>query len=437
VLAVGDGRAEDAVRPVPDLLPGECVEPVGAPVPLFCVPGGDAPAPRAGGEVDDAVDHTRGAVHRRGGGEAPEAVARCGVEGHEVPVVRSDVDPPLPDGGRGVDVGACVLRPQEPAARGSEGVERPVRVPDEDPPVRDRRCGVEVLTAAEARPGFGLPPDPAGARVQRVEASGVGPEVDLSGAVRRRAVDLTVRRERPARLARVDVDRVHLVVPGARVERLADHEWRGLEGAAPERPDQLARPGRHRRDHPGLAPRVTVARQGLHPGVVDDAVRDRRGRRRAVVEPALPDDLAGAMVDRKEAPALVGDVEPPVGDRRRELEHVVRLERPAQTERRLEMEVGRGMRPLHLQAVGRPGQAQDDPARTLLLGCLQRRHELDRRRPALGLDRVLPVKPKAEGDPEPQGARDGQCVQQPDSRHPAEATDGARGSTQSPCGPPL
>src|SRR4051812_27711232 len=96
VLAVGHGGTEDAVRPVPHLLPGQGVEGIRSTLSLLRVAGGDAAAPRAGREVDQAVDYARRAVDRGRGGEAPEAVAGAGVECHEEAVVGPDVDTPLP-----------------------------------------------------------------------------------------------------------------------------------------------------------------------------------------------------------------------------------------------------------------------------------------------------------------------------------------------------
>jgi hypothetical protein len=395
VLAVGDRRAEDAVRPVPHLPPRERVQRVRAPVALLGVTRGDAAAPRAGGEVDEAVDHARRAVDGRRSGKAPEAIAGRGVEGHEVPVVRTDVDALPPDGGRGVDVGAGALGPEQPSARRTEGVERPVGVADVNPAVRDRRGRVEVLAAAEAGEGLRPPALPPGACVERVDASGVRAEVDLPVRVRGRAVDLVVGGERPARLPCVDVDRVELVIPGPGVERLADHERRGLEGAGPEAPDDLPGAGRHRRDHPRLAPGVAVAGKRLHPGVVDDAVGDRRRRCGAVVEPSLPDDLPRPVMDGVEPAALLREVQTAVGDRGRELEDVAGLERPAETERRAEPEVRGGVRPLHPEPVRRPGKPQHDSPRTRFLGRPLRCHELDGGRALLVVDRALLVEPDA------------------------------------------
>jgi hypothetical protein len=356
-------------------------------------------------------------MDRRRGGEAPDSVAGRGVERHEIAVVGADIDAAAPHSGGGVDVGARPLGPEHPTARGAERVQRPVRIPDEDAAVGDRRRRIEVLAPAEAGLRARPPDEPPGARVDRVDAAAVGPEVHLPVRVGRRAVDLVVGGERPAGLAGVDVDRVELVIPRAGVERLAYDERRGLEGAGAERPDQIPGPRRHRRDHSPLAAGVAVARKRLHPGVVDDAVRDRRRRGRAVVEAALPDLLPGPVVDGEEAPALLGHVEAAVRYRRRELEDVARLERPAVPERRPKLEVGRGVRPLHLEAVARPGQPENDLARTLLLGGLQRRDELDRRRAALVVDRRFVVKPEPKGDPRNQRSEEGKQDQQPCPRH--------------------
>ena len=397
MLAVGDGGTEDSVGPAPDELPCERVQGVSAAVAAPGRPGGVAATAGAGGEVDETVDHARRAVDRGRGLEAPEPVPGRRVERHELAVVRADVDPLPPDRGRCVDVVARALGPQQPSARGAEGVEGAVGVPDEHPAVRDRGRGVEELAAAEARECLRAPAEASRASVQRVDAAAVGAEVDLSVGKRRRAVDLVVGGELPAGLARVDVDRVQLVIPRADVEGLADHERRGLEHAGPVAPDDLPGPGRHRDDLPGLVPREPVAGQRLHPRVVDDAVGDGRRGGRAVVELPLPDHLARPVVERVEPAALLGDVQAAVPDRRRELEHVARLERPPQPEGRPEPEVGRGVRPLDAEAVRRPGEAEDDAARARRLGSLRllRRHELDRGRAALVLDRRLLVEPDA------------------------------------------
>ena len=336
-------------------------------------------------------------MDRGRGLEAPDPVSGARVERHEDPVVGSDEDAPPPDGGRGVDVVAGALSPQQPSAGGAEGVQSAVGVPDEDPAVRDRRRGVEELAAPEACECLRAPAQPSSAGVQRVEAAAIGAEVDLSVRERRRAVDLGVRGKGPAGLAGVDVDRVEPVIPRSDVEGLADDEGRRLEDAGPIAPDDLPGPGRHRDDLPGLVPREAVAGQRLHPGVVDDAVGDRRRGGRAVVEAPLPDDLARSVVERIEAPALLREIQPAVRNRGRELEHVARLERPAQPERRSKLEVLGGVRALHAQAVRRPREAEDDAAGPRRLGRLRllRRHELHRRRAPLVLDRRLLVEPDA------------------------------------------
>jgi len=397
VLAVGDGGTEDAVGPAPDKLPGERVQGVGAAVAAPGRPGSVSAAARASGEVDQPVDHARRAVDRRRRLEAPQPVPGRRVERHELTVVRADVDPLPPDRSRRVDVVAGALRPQQPSARGAEGVESAVRVPDEHAAVRDRRRRVEELAATEARKCLRAPAQPPSAGIHGVEAAAVGPEIDLPVCERRRAVDLGVCSERPPSLAGVDVDRMELVVPRADVERLPNHQRRGLEHARPVAPDDLPCACRHGDHHPWLAAGEAVARERLHPRVVDDAVRDRRRGGRAVVEAPLPDDLARSVVERVEAPALLRDVKAAVRDRGRELQHVARLERPAQPERRAELEVLRGVRPLNAEAVRRPGEAEDDASRPRRLGGLRllRRHELLCRRAALVLDRRLLVEPDA------------------------------------------
>lgn len=443
MAAVRDSGAEHAVGPAPDEFPRHGVQGVGAAVPLLRIPGSDAPAPRAGGEVDQAVDDAGSPVDRRGRFEAPDPVTGPGVERHEVAVVGSDVHTPLPDGGRGVDVRAGALGPQEPSARGAERVERSVGVPDEDPAVGDRRRRVEELTAAEPRERLRPPAQPSGARVERVEAPAVGAEIHHSVRERRRAVDLMVGRERPARLSGVDVDRVELVVPGTRVQRLADDERRGLEDTGPVAPDDLPRPGRHRGDHPRLAPREPAAgsaHQRLHPRVVDDPVGDRRRGRRAATEAALPDDLSCPVVDRVEATPLLREVEAPVRDRRRELEHVACLERPAQPVGRAQLEVRGRVCPLHAEAVRRPREAENDSARARSLGRLGRLSgdELLGGRAALILDRAFLVEPdtdektrhhrgdrKADQQQEPPCAHRRRTTTSAESRRPETSTTSA------------
>jgi hypothetical protein len=277
VLAVGHDGREDTVGEAPPEPAVACVEGVRTAVALLRIARGHAPAARAGGEVDEAVHHGRRTMNRRGGGEPPDPVTGCGAEGVEVAVVGSDVDPAVPDGGRRVDVGAGPLRPEQPSARRAERVQRPVRVADEDPAVRDRRRRVEELAPAEAGERLGPPAQPAGAGVDCIETAAVGAEVDLPVRERGRAVDLVVGRERPARLAGVDVDRVEPVVPRAGVERLADDERRRLEDARPVPPDDFSGPRGHGGDHSRLAAREAVAGQRLHPRVVDDPVGDRGG----------------------------------------------------------------------------------------------------------------------------------------------------------------
>jgi len=127
-----------------------------------------------------------------------------------------------------------------------------------------------------------------------------------------------------------------------------------------------------------------------------------------VVEPAVPDDLSGAVVDGVEPSPLLREVQPSVCDRGRELEHVLRLEHPAEAKGRLQFEVCRRVGALNLEAVRRPREAQDDPPRTLLLRRLLRRHELLGGGALDVFDRGLVVEPEAEGDPEPERARHGQ-----------------------------
>ena len=194
---------------------------------------------------------------------------------------------------------------------------------------------------------------------------------------------------------------MQLVVPRAGVERLADDERRRLEDPGPVPPDDLPCSRGHCGDHPRLAARVPAAgssHERLHPGVVDDPVRNRRRGRGAVLEAALPDGLPRPMMDGVEASALLGEIEATVGDRRRELENVARLERPAEPIGRPKLEIRRRVRSLHAQAVRRPREAEDDPTRARRLGrvVLLRGDELHGRRTPLVLDRALVVNPDAD-----------------------------------------
>lgn len=146
-----DGRVL-AVGPGPQFLTGSRVERVRA-----------LPQRR---EVDDAVEDGRRPRDRPVRAEAPQLVTRCGVEGVEGSVVRSDQDAAPPDRGGGIDVTAGRAKPEKLAAARAERVHAAVGRADVDPPVGDSRRRVErAARGRPARPELG-----ARARGERVHA---------------------------------------------------------------------------------------------------------------------------------------------------------------------------------------------------------------------------------------------------------------------------
>src|SRR5439155_19287338 len=101
-VPVGHHGGERAVGVRPNLLPGQGVEPVRAPLER--------------GEVDDAVDDGRRAGDRAVRGELPEDRSRRRVEGVERVVVRADEDAAVPDRRGAVHEAAGLVRPAQLSA---------------------------------------------------------------------------------------------------------------------------------------------------------------------------------------------------------------------------------------------------------------------------------------------------------------------------------
>src|SRR6266545_1119926 len=97
---------------------------------------------------------------------SPPKVARRGIERREVPIPRADVDCLPPDRGRCIDVGAGAPRPEKPPRPRAERIERSVGITDVDPPVRECGRRVEVFAPPELREGCRLPAELAGSSVE-------------------------------------------------------------------------------------------------------------------------------------------------------------------------------------------------------------------------------------------------------------------------------
>ena len=102
-------------------------------------------------EVDQAVDHARGAGDLAAGVEPPADVPSGGVERVEGAVIGADQDVPAPNGGRAVDEVAGPVRPAQLAAGGAERVHLSVGRADVDAAVCDRGIGVEGAGSADPR----------------------------------------------------------------------------------------------------------------------------------------------------------------------------------------------------------------------------------------------------------------------------------------------
>src|SRR4051794_34143828 len=153
-------------------------------------------------EVDDAVDHARGAGNLAAGVEPPADIARGRVERIEGAVVGADHDVAAPDRGRAVDEVAGPVRPAELAARGAVGVHLPIGRAEVDASVGDGRVRVEGAGAADPRLRRGAPDLLAGARIERVDMRVVGAEIDAVACERDRSLDQPTRVVVPAQVPR-------------------------------------------------------------------------------------------------------------------------------------------------------------------------------------------------------------------------------------------
>ena len=226
LLAVGDDRVERAARAVPDLLAGAGAE-----------RGRVALAPVR--VVDEAADDRRGAGDLAAVGERPASRARAGVERVEGAVVAAEVDGRLAardrrHRGRRVHVRAGPAPPRELPRLLRERVHVAVGVADVDAPVRDGRRGVEVA-GGEAEVGAaraGVPDLLAGVLVDRVDLAAVGAEVELALGQREPALDGAAGAEPPRRAAAVvEAHRVDLAVLAAEVDVVVDDHRRRLRAA--------------------------------------------------------------------------------------------------------------------------------------------------------------------------------------------------------------
>src|SRR6266576_4508244 len=151
-------------------------------------------------EVDDPVDHARGAGDLAAGVEPPANIPRRGVERVEGAVIGADQDVPAPDGGRAVDEVAGPVRPAELAGGCAEGVHLSVGRADVDAAVGDRGIGVERAGAADPWLRGRAPDLLAGVQVERVDVGVVGAEVDAIPRLRDRPLDQPPRLEVPAQV---------------------------------------------------------------------------------------------------------------------------------------------------------------------------------------------------------------------------------------------
>ena len=98
---------------------------------------------------------------------------------------------------------------------------------------------------------------------------------------------------------------------------------------------QLAACVRVPRDDEAVGARLVLrAHHVVHVGLVDDLLADRRRRGGAAAQALPPHDPAVLRVQREEEALLLGEVHLPVADRGRELERVVRVDRPQPLVRR-------------------------------------------------------------------------------------------------------
>ena len=167
-------------------------------------------------------------------------------------------------------------------------------------------------------------------------------------------------RDRPHGLVGVHIDRVHLLVPGAEVDEVPDHERRGLDHARLEAPELAAGVGVERDDVARCVLLVLPAGERVHERLIDDAFAHGRRRGDAAVEVLLPDDTPGLGVEGEEAAIVRPDVDPAVRDDRRELKQAACPPRPFRREGRPQVEAGRVARSLLVVAVRWPGDLAHD-----------------------------------------------------------------------------
>src|SRR5215207_2407660 len=169
---------------------------------------------------------------------------------------------------------------------------------------------------------------------------------------------------------------------------------------------------------PGLP---LLAHHRVHVGLVYDTPPDGGRRRRAAAEALAPVDQAGLGVEREEEALLLREVHPAVAEGRRELERVMRVDRPQALVGRAVL-VGRDVLARVVVAVGRPGPRVLLLRRRLRLRLLGR-HELLRGRAALLEWFVLAADVQADHDREDDHEQPA-SHQQASSSHGAE--DGKR-----------
>ena len=158
------------------------------------------------------------------------------------------------------------------------------------------------------------------------------------------------------------------MIPRPEVHEPADDERRGLDDSRLEAPQLPSRLRVHRDDEArlGLAASPRARRRVHHP-LDDDVPDDRRARGDAASEVLAPRDLAGLRADRKELAVLGRDEDAVVGDGRRKLDVLVRLDGPEAPEGRTMAKVGGEVAARGVVPVLRPGRLLHDAPRPLLL----------------------------------------------------------------------
>ena len=256
-LRIGDDRRVLAVRERPGERSVPRVERIG-------------PA-RQRREVDPPRDDRRRPGDRAVGLELPQNVAGRRVEAEEGVRVGADVDARAPDRGGGIDIAPGRLRPAQLAARCAERIHLAVGRTDVNPPVGERRRRVEVAGAAEARLHARLPDDLAARRVQRVEMPRVVADIETVAGDRDTALHLRVKRGHPPRLSRAPAQSPDTTVPIADEDRRTDNDRRRLGRADDVPPEDAARADCKRNHLAGeRATRLPVARRRVEERLVDD-----------------------------------------------------------------------------------------------------------------------------------------------------------------------